>query len=424
MNIINIKNIKNNNKYFLFPSSKSILNRILFLISIYKNNILIIKNLNLSEDTKIMLKIISYLGIKIKKKKSNYCLLNNGFFFYKKYFYFGNAGTVSRPFITLLSFIIKKPVILNGNKNMQSRTIKELIKNLIKIGGKIKYLNHKGFLPILIKPSKLKENSFTINGQISSQFTSSFLLVLFKIIKTKFEFLVFTEISKSYITLTLKVLILFNISVIKKNNKYIIYPQKLFLTKEINIEKDFSAILYFFSIPFFINQNILIKNIYLNSIQYELKFLNILKKIGLLFFKYKNNIYIKYIIKRIYSLVVNCLNIPDSCMILLILSKIIKKIKIFNIRSWNFKETNRIKSMSNELKKYGFNVFYKKNWIFIKKKKNKEFVKIKTYLDHRIAMCFSLYFNKYISIINPNCVKKTFPSFFLGIKKCISYLKY
>ena len=120
-------------------------------------------------------------------------------------------------------------------------------------------------------------------------------------------------------------------------------------------------------------------------------------------------------------------HIPDAAMTLAILAIYADgPSKLRNIGSWRVKETDRLSAMSNELKKIGATVVEGSDFLEITPPTVIKDASIETYDDHRIAMCFSLLsingINKkgaHIQINDPNCVSKTFPSFFDVFKKIL-----
>jgi 3-phosphoshikimate 1-carboxyvinyltransferase len=89
-----------------------------------------------------------------------------------------------------------------------------------------------------------------------------------------------------------------------------------------------------------------------------------------------------------------------------------------NIASWRVKETDRIDAMANELQKLGATVEAGPDFIRIHPlaPAGWQAASIRTYDDHRVAMCFSLAaFNPAgvpVRILEPHCVAKTFPDYF------------
>src|SRR5690606_25543994 len=92
--------------------------------------------------------------------------------------------------------------------------------------------------------------------------------------------------------------------------------------------------------------------------------------------------------------------------------------RLRNIGSWRVKETDRIHAMCTELAKLGAQVESGPDWLRIVPPALAggwtEQAEIGTWDDHRMAMCFSLaaFGPAAITILDPDCVSKTFPEYF------------
>ena len=87
--------------------------------------------------------------------------------------------------------------------------------------------------------------------------------------------------------------------------------------------------------------------------------------------------------------------------------------RIRGISTWRIKETDRLEAMRCELSKLGAEVKTTDNSIDITPPKQLRPARIKTYGDHRMAMCFSLAsFGAPVEIEEPEVVEKTFPDYF------------
>jgi 3-phosphoshikimate 1-carboxyvinyltransferase len=85
-----------------------------------------------------------------------------------------------------------------------------------------------------------------------------------------------------------------------------------------------------------------------------------------------------------------------------------------NIASWRVKETDRIAAMAAELRKVGATVVEAPDAISVTPPAAWRAGTIRTYDDHRIAMCLSLaaFGGVPVRILDPKCVAKTFPDYF------------
>ncbi|MDB5752528.1 MAG: aroA, partial [Ramlibacter sp.] len=115
----------------------------------------------------------------------------------------------------------------------------------------------------------------------------------------------------------------------------------------------------------------------------------------------------------------DCNHIPDAAMTLAVMALYADgPSTLRNIASWRVKETDRIDAMAAELRKLGATVEAGDDFIRVwpLAATGWRSAAIRTYDDHRIAMCFSLAaFNPDslpVRILDPQCVAKTFPDYF------------
>lgn len=417
--ILTIHPIRNIFGTINIPGSKSISNRAL-LLSALSSGTTILKNLLNSDDTQYMMYALKKLNIKYEYCDSqNECkIIGKSNFLYIKdkiELFLGNAGTVMRPLTAALSLKNNnKNIILNGDKRMQERPINDLVDALRQGGAKIHYLNKLNFPPILIQGGFIG-GKITISGNLSSQFLSSILIIApLSSINTKI-IVKGNLVSKPYIDITLN--LMKNFGIVVKNNNYItfdILANQIYKSPgEYLIEGDASSASYFFAAAAIKGGTINIKGINQNSIQGDIKFLNILEKMGA-YIEYKDNS-ITCSKKKLFGIDIDANNIPDAAMTIAIVALFAKgKTILRNIYNWRIKETDRLHAMSIELRKIGANVYEGYDYICIDPPKKFNYAIIDTYNDHRMAMCFSLIAlsNRPISILNPQCISKTFPNYF------------
>ena len=85
-----------------------------------------------------------------------------------------------------------------------------------------------------------------------------------------------------------------------------------------------------------------------------------------------------------------------------------------NLYNLRVKETDRLAALATELRKVGATVIEGHDFLSITPPQSWANAAIDTYDDHRMAMCFSLLALRGtpVTINNPRCVAKTFPTFF------------
>ncbi len=425
-------------KKIQIPGSKSITQRALICASLGDGESILINPL-ISEDTLLLIDALKKLGVQIEIKDEKIIVQGNKGRFIsngKKEIYMGNNGTGIRFLITLSCFY-PDDIILTGNERMKNRPVDELVECLKSAGFNIQYLEKKGFPPVLIKKSstfnqapnildaRLMPSILKISSSKSSQFVSSLLLsgVLFK---NGVKIVVNKDIpSKPYIDITLNVMEDFGVKVIKDSSTFFL-PPSTYKSQRYIIEGDFSSASYFFSVPFFLNREIVVEHInYNNSLQPDKNFINVLKKMGAKV-EITNNA-IKVFPGELIGIEVDMNKMPDVVPTLAILSSIAKgRTVIKNIGHLRFKESDRIFAIKKNLEKFGIDVETGKDFLKITGNKQKIFninrkIIIETFNDHRIAMSFALFKLSGLNIEfdNYECVNKSFPYFWQKFNKIL-----
>ena len=400
------------------PGSKSITNRILLLSAIADGTTTIIGPL-VSDDTLHMIDALKKLQVDLTQKDNGDILIHGtrGNFKNKSAeIFLGNAGTAFRPLTAALSFS-KGQYTLSGLPRMHERPIKDLVDALLQLNADITYLDQEGYPPLKISPSEIMINGpIKIRGDISSQFLTSLLLAMPLTKKEVVIEIVGDLISKPYIDITLNLMARFGIHVKKIDWKHFVIPGSSSYVSpgEIFVEGDASSASYFLAAGALAG-DIEVKGIGRNSIQGDVKFAEALVLMGADINILEASIQIKKV-AALQAINLDCNHIPDAAMTLAVLALFAKgTTKLLNIGSWRVKETDRIKAMATELRKLGAAVTEGNDFIEITPPlKIKEHVEIDTYDDHRMAMCFSLVSlrNIPITINDPVCVNKTFPTYF------------
>ena len=427
MNEITLKASKQVRGCIKLPGSKSITNRVLLMAALGTGVTKLIDPLR-SEDTDQMINALIKLGVSVEEVNNDKKIIEikgaeHNFPNKNTNLFLGNSGTTFRPLAAVLA-MMRGDYYLSGIERMHERPIKDLVDALEQMGSSIQYEKNHGYPPITINNSSIEiSEPIQIKGDISSQYLTA-LLIAGPISNNEFNIEVIGDlISKPYIDITLKLLTKFNIFYNNDNwrlfslKKDSIYrnPTKIF------VEGDASSASYFFAAASLAG-SIEIKGINKDSIQGDLKFLDIISKMGAKI-EYKSDSIQVSKASNLKGLEIDCIEIPDAAMTLAIMAVFADKpTKLKNIGSWRVKETDRILAMDNELTKMGVEVSttHDSMTIFPQKQLNDN-ISIKTYNDHRIAMCFSLFClkNLNITIQDPNCVNKTYPDYFKDLKSVI-----
>lgn len=412
------------------PGSKSLSNRALLLAALAQGKTTL-TNLLDSDDVRHMLNALKQLGVNYQlSEDKSICEVDGlgGPFKWQNglALFLGNAGTAMRPLAAALCLSSpesegKNEIILTGEPRMKERPIKHLVDALIQAGADIQYLEQEGYPPITIRNTGLNGGKIKIEGSISSQFLTALLMVS-PMAKADTEIEVIGElVSKPYIDITLHMMQTFGVEI--KNQNY----QRFFIKGNQQyrspitflVEGDASSASYFLAAAA-IKGKVKVRGVGKNSIQGDRLFANALEQMGA-------NVtwgddFIQVEKGELKGIDMDMNHIPDAAMTIATTALFAKGETILrNIYNWRVKETDRLAAMATELRKIGADVEEGEDFLRIQPLELNKFqhAQIETYNDHRIAMCFSLIAlsNSPVTILDPNCTAKTFPTFFTEFLK-------
>lgn len=421
MDQLTLNPIKRVNGSIKLPGSKSISNRSLLLAALAKGTTEI-HDLLASDDTARMLDALKLLGVSLTQTGNDdwQVVGTQGNLPNKQTeLFLGNAGTAFRPLTAALA-LSQGHYTLSGVARMHERPIGDLVNALRMAGANIAYLGNEGFPPLEIFPSiPTDELSVDIRGDVSSQFLTALLMALPLSGKTAHIHVIGELISKPYIEITLNLMARFGVVVerngwqsftIPANSQYQ-SPQQLW------VEGDASSASYFLAAGAIAGGTVTVEGVGKNSIQGDVRFAEALTKMGAQINMLEHAIEVRPpVCGKLSAIDMDCNHIPDAAMTLAIAAMFADGVTTLrNIASWRVKETDRISAMATELRKVGAEVTEGQDFIrIIPPAKLTPDAVIDTYDDHRMAMCFSLVAlgNVPVIINDPNCVAKTFPTYF------------
>lgn len=401
------------------PGSKSLSNRALLLAALAKGQTTL-ENLLDSDDIRHMLSALTALGVNYElSDDKTQCVVNGigGKFVTNQHveLYLGNAGTAMRPLCAALAFS-DVDVILTGEPRMEERPIGDLADALIDAGANIRYMKNLGYPPVAIKTAHIHQHVFTVEGSVSSQFLTAILMAAPILRQQVVINIKGTLVSKPYIDITLDIMHKFGVNVDNQDyrrfvisaNQYYISPGKFW------IEGDASSASYFLAAAAIKGGSIRVVGVGSASIQGDVKFANVLEDMGAKIQWEANAITATF--GELSAIDQDLNHIPDAAMTIATTALFAKgTTTIRNIYNWRVKETDRLHAMATELRKVGALVEEGEDYISVTPPNKIKYAAIDTYNDHRMAMCFALLAldtDSGVTINDPQCTSKTFPTFF------------
>lgn len=410
------------------PGSKSLSNRALLLAALATGTTRV-TNLLDSDDIRHMLNALKALGVKYElSDDKTVCVVEGigGAFKVKNglSLFLGNAGTAMRPLAAALCLKgeEKAQIILTGEPRMKERPIKHLVDALRQVGAEVQYLENEGYPPLAITNSGLQGGKVQIDGSISSQFLTA-LLMSAPLAESDMEIEIIGDlVSKPYIDITLSMMKDFGITVENRDYKtFLVKGKQGYVAPQGNylVEGDASSASYFLAAGA-IKGNVKVTGIGKKSIQGDRLFADVLEKMGAKITWGEDFIQAEQAPLKGVDMDMN--HIPDAAMTIATTALFADgETVIRNIYNWRVKETDRLNAMATELRKIGAVVEEGEDFIRIQPLvlENFQHAEIETYNDHRMAMCFSLIAlsNTEVTILDPNCTAKTFPTYFSELEK-------
>ncbi len=160
----------------------------------------------------------------------------------------GHAGTAMRFLTSYFAVKEGRAVTLTGSERMQNRPIEILVNALRDLGADITYAVKEGYPPLKIKGKKLTKAKVQINGNVSSQYISSLLLIASKLDNGLEIELKGKITSIPYIKMTLSLLSQIGIESVFEENTINVFPKQSIEKQTVVVESDWSSASYFYSI--------------------------------------------------------------------------------------------------------------------------------------------------------------------------------
>lgn len=393
------------------PSSKSLSNRWLMLDYMSRTGIKI-KNISTSNDTQQLGRLLHQL--KASRRHNFDCR---------------DAATVARFMLALLS-ITPGTHILTGSEQLCRRPMGQLIDALRNAGCSITCTNEEGFLPLKIEGAIPTAQRIVIDCSISSQFASALLLSAATMPQGGVVELVGTRASEPYIEMTLQVMEQAKVQwVLKGNPPAYNIEHSIPQCDVVSIEKDWSSASYFFEAAALLpDVPIRLPGLQRESLQGDRAVRDIFTKIGLTVNQGEQSIELKREKGFVDSLEWDFVDTPDLVPTVAVTCAALGiSAKLTGVANLRYKESNRLESIAEGLKKLGREVTVEDDVMLIPagepftKESLAKADEIDSFDDHRIAMAFGVLrvINPDLKIKNPDVVSKSFPDFWKMLDRLI-----
>ncbi|MGQ9745302.1 MAG: 3-phosphoshikimate 1-carboxyvinyltransferase [Dissulfurimicrobium sp.] len=396
------------------PGSKSVTQRALITAVLAGGRSRLIDPLD-SEDTRLLRDALTALGTKIKVLGDVWVIDGTGgkIMPCDRDIYLGNNGTGIR-FLASVATLGTGVYRLTGSKRMEERPIGPLLDALNAWGAKARSINNTGCPPVEIEANGLEGGATRLSAAQSSQFLSSLLLVGPYARKPAIIELEGPMVSRPYVNITLAVMSSFGVNVLEEEGRFFI-PQACYKAMDYHVEGDASSASYFWAAAAVTGGRVNVMNIYEHPLQGDAAFVDVLGRMGCKVERGPKGVAVEGPeAGALMPIEIDMRDMPDVVPTLAVTAAFANGVTcIKNVAHLRIKETDRIKAVATGLIRLGVKVEELSDGLVIYGGGRLHGASIETYDDHRIAMAFAVAGLRIKGVIieKPNCVAKSFPSF-------------
>jgi 3-phosphoshikimate 1-carboxyvinyltransferase len=405
------------------PGSKSLTNRALLLCSLAEGESVLDGCLE-SEDSEVMQAALKTLGVTLTKKETRFTVGGRGGSFLSgdHEIYLGNSGTSMR-FLTAAAALGKGRIRLYGKPRMHERPIGDLLEGLTQLGVIAISEAGTGCPPVIVEAGGgFSGGDCRISGAVSSQFLSAILHVAALARQGVTLHIIPPLVSEPYLLMTIRLLAHYGVCVERPEPLILqIKPQPL-QAVHMTIEGDASGAAHVFALAVAAGGEITITNFPGQSLQGDAAFLEVVRRLGGEVISTANGTAVRMAgpIKPLGECDLE--KIPDAGMSAVVLAALAKgRSRLTGLSTLRQKECDRVEALRLNLARMGAKVAAGPDFIEIEGDPALlHGAEIETFDDHRVAMSFAALATRVPGVIikEPDCVGKTFPSFWQIFEAC------
>lgn len=275
-------------------------------------------------------------------------------------------------------------------------------------------LSPEGSIPFNTK-GQLKNGIFELAGNVSSQYITGLLLSL-PLLKNSSSIILTSPLESSgYVDITIDVLSKYDVEIKRIENGFIIPGNARYHSSgKADVEKDWSNAAFFLCAGALSEKGVTVEGLNTASYQKDRIVLDILKKMGANVSVQSNFITVKR--NRLSATDIDASEIPDLVPIISLIASVSEGTTcIFNAKRLRIKESDRLSSTCDMLKKLGASIEERKDSLVIKGKSILDGGIVYSHNDHRIAMTAaiaSIVTKDTVTITDAQAVNKSYPAFF------------
>ncbi len=295
------------------------------------------------------------------------------------------SGSTLRFFIPIALAFGKEFEFL-GKGRLLSRPLDPYFKIFDQLG-----INYKQTESSLLINGSLEPGNFIIDGSVSSQFVTGLLFALPLLDGISKITINGNLSSKGYIDITLDVLKKFGIKIKNDNYKtFTIEGNQKYKVQNYTVEGDFSQSA-FFLVAGALGSGVTVSGLNPDSLQGDKKILDIIKSTGAKVEQIANSDFSAVCTPLMHGITIDADEVPDLVPILAVLFAFCKgESRITNASRLRLKESDRLSTTCDILKKMGADIEEGEDFLVINGKQILQGTEVSAHNDHRIAMAAAI----------------------------------
>ncbi|MCC8141128.1 MAG: 3-phosphoshikimate 1-carboxyvinyltransferase [Lachnospiraceae bacterium] len=405
------------------PGSKSITNRAL-LLSALADGPVEMEGVLFSDDSRAFLDALRALGFSVEMSEQDCRVRVQGLGGRiprsEAEINVGSAGTAAR-FLTALLGLSDGTYRIRASLQMEKRPMRSLFEALLSLGAQITWLGEEWHLPIEISGAAKQKDQMLSPAQVeldigeSTQFLSA-LLMAAPMLSGGLK-IVITGGKKDgpYVRMTRRMMRDFGVEVRFEDSAYFVPAKAAYAGEKYHVEPDVSAACYFYGAAAVTGGYVRVNRIYGSSMQGDLKFLDVLERMGCVIWEEADGIAVSGpAAGSLKGIPVDMRDFSDQALTLAAIAPYANaSVRISNIAHVRQQESDRIHSIVTNLRRAGISCEEFPDGVSIEPGMPKP-CRIETFDDHRVAMAFAVMGLGADGIVidNPGCCSKTFENYF------------
>lgn len=410
------------------PGSKSYTNRALLIAALAEGESVISQAL-FSEDTEAMHACLTSLGVEVAADppSARYTVQGVGGRFPAREatLFTGNSGTTAR-FITAAAALGHGCFVVDGVPRMRQRPIQPLLDGLHQLGVDARAEFENGCPPVRINAAGIAGGVARVRGDISSQYLSALLLAAPYAERGAALEVEGALVSAPYLEMTLGIMADFGVQGSRDGERrFVVRPGQAYRGRAYTVEPDASNASYFFAAAAVTGGRVRVPGLGRSSRQGDLGLLDVLEAMGCTVRREEEAISLQGP-AQLRGVDADFSRMGDVATTLLAIAPFADgPVTARGVAQTHYEESDRPAAAAAELRRLGIRV--DETWDSLTVYPGApQPTEVQTYADHRMAMSFAITALRTpgITIADPDCVAKTFPTFFETLARAVGVAGY